>query len=110
METTNKTFYLRSGKTFTTLKGLAKELKKMGSDVYEHHVAEHKNDFANWVKHSLKKEALAKRIDGQISKIELELQVLRHLVHEDVKLTKKSTPKKTANKPKTTIKKTSLKK
>jgi len=80
--THSKTFNLKSGKSFTTLKGLAKELRIMAKDVYEHHVNSNKNDFANWAKHSLKNEKLAKVIEGQISKIELELEVLRHLVHE----------------------------
>lgn len=91
-----KTFYLKSGKTFSTLKGLSRELMSMSYDVYEHHVNEVKNDFANWVGDSLNKKDLSKKVEGQITKIELELELLRHLVHEEGKkiTTKKAVTKK----------------
>ena len=96
-----KTFYLNGGRTFSTLKGLARELMKMPVEVYNHHVDHSRNDFAAWAKHSLNKEQLGKRIDGQISKIELELEVLRHLVHEE-----KTSKKKVSNsKKKSSVKK-----
>lgn len=105
----DKTFYLNSGKTFKDLKGLAKELTKMTEDVYKHHVNPHKNDFENWVKHSLKKEELATRIEGQIKRIELELEVLRHLVHDAGKEKKRTTVKKVV-KASTKVAKSALKK
>ncbi len=108
-----RTFYLQGGKTINTLKGFAKELVGMPKEIYEHHVNNDKNDFSAWIKHSLGNESLAKRIDGQISKIEIELEVLRHIVHEEQKKTKKkpvtkkvATPKKTSSlKKKTVVKK-----
>ena len=106
-----KTFYLHGGKTINTLKGFAKELIDMPTATFKHHVTLKNNDFANWIKHSIKNETLAKRIDGQISKIEIELEVLRHVVHEAQveeaqekpkikKQIKKSTSKKTIKKNK----------
>ena len=90
-----KEFYLATGEVVSSLKGFAKALKNMAEDTYNSHVNSDKNDFANWTRHSLGKQELAKRIDGQISKIELELEILRHLVHEE----KKPNPTKTKNKP-----------
>ena len=81
--THEKTFKLNDGKSFTTLRGFAKTLARMPLEVYEAHVNPQKNDFSNWMHHSLGKEELAKKIDGQISKVELELEVLRHLIHEE---------------------------
>jgi len=93
-----KTFYLHDGKTFSNLKGLAKVLKDMPEHVYKHHVNKNRNDFANWVKHSLKKEDLAKKINGELNKIELELHVLRHLLFEEGKKTQSKKGKKSKSK------------
>ncbi len=103
-----KTFYLNSGKTFTTLKGLAKELRGMSQDVYEHHVQPHKNDFAAWVKNSLKDEELSTKLEKRLHKVEIELEILRHLVHGETK--KVSKKKKITAKPATVPKKKEPKK
>ncbi len=95
--TEKKNFNLHNGKTFSTVKALAKELKNMSTEVYEHHVNPLKNDFANWLKNSVKDDVLAKNINGQINKIEMELKILRHLIHNNLK-TKKKIVKKTKKK------------
>ena len=100
----DKTFYLHGGKKFSNLKGLAKELKDMTHDAFNHHVNEAKNDFANWAHNSLKDEKLAKKIDKKLIQLEMELEVLRHLVHDAAKPNKKSA-KKPAPKKKATLKK-----
>lgn len=92
----NKTFYLNSGRKFSNLKSFVKELMEMPKEVYSHHVNDGKNDFAVWSNHSLKEKDLAKKIDGEIDKIEMELKVLRHLVH--------STPTKNVNIKKSAVK------
>lgn len=84
-----KIFYLRSGKTFSSLKSFAKELKKMSNEVYSNHVTPLKNDFSNWIEHSLEEKELSKKISGHITKIETELEVLRHLVERTEKKKKK---------------------
>jgi len=99
VEKHNKTFNLKNGKTFASIKQLAVHLKGMSEDVYTHHVNKHKNDFANWSKFSMKNEKLAKSIEGHISKIEMELNVLRELVHNTTK-TKITTKKNKTNKKK----------
>ncbi|USN44361.1 MAG: hypothetical protein H6500_00750 [Candidatus Woesearchaeota archaeon] len=94
----SKIFNLQGGKSVKDLKGLAKELARMPLDVYEHHVKPTKNDFANWIRHSLSHDELAASIDGQITRIEMELQILRHLVHEKDRPKKASVKKKVAKK------------
>jgi len=103
----SKIFYLKSGKTFNSLKGLAKELTKMSEDVYNHHVTPHKNDFANWIRDALKKEDLAKKVDRHLLKIEMELETLRHIVHGPTHVAKKSktSAKKVVHKKKAVAKK-----
>ena len=91
----SKTFYLNNGKTFSSLKGLAKELAKMSEDVYNHHVSPHKNDFANWVRDALREKELAEKVDRHLLRIELELETLRHIVHGSTGAKpKKAAPKK----------------
>ena len=108
----NKAFYLQNGKTFSSLKGLAKELKGMGDHVYHHHVNPIKNDFSNWVKHSLANDKLASKIDGHIVRIEMELEILRHLLLDNAKTHSKSTSvvKKAPVKKKAVVKKAAPKK
>ncbi len=89
-----KTFYLANGETFSSLKGFAKKLVNMPHEVYKHHVNPERNDFANWIRHSLKHEELAKKIEGEIDKIELELHILRELLFPTKKPKKKTAKKK----------------
>lgn len=94
----NKTFYLKGGKTVSSLKALARELKSMSQDIYVHHVNPDKNDFAVWIRHSMSNDQLAKKVEGHINKIEFELEVLRHLLFEMESNKKKSTKKRTVAK------------
>lgn len=99
-----KTFYLHGGKKFSSLKGLAKELRDMSHDVFSHHVSNVKNDFSKWVKHSLKDDKLAEKIEKKLHKVEMELEVLRHMVHESAETAKK-TVKTTVKKATKTVEK-----
>lgn len=94
----SKTFYLQDGKVFSTLEKFSKELQTMTQDVFKHHVNKDKHDFKEWIKHSLKEEELSKKIEKKINKLELELEVLRHLVHEQK--SKKTTTPSNKNDPK----------
>lgn len=105
-----KTFYLHEGGTFSNIKGFAKALVKMPGHVYKHHVGDEKNDFAVWTKYSLNNHELAERIDGQIDIIEMELEVLRHIVHDNLKSKKKSTVKKKVVPKNETVKSAEVKK
>lgn len=94
----SKTFALHGGKSFSDLKQFAKELQKMDTKSFKHHVNDTKNDFANWVKHSLGHEKLAEKLQKRVDKVETELEVLRHMVFEEQK--KKASTKKTTTKSK----------
>ncbi len=78
-------FYLKNGKELDGLRALAMELSEMADDIFSHHVNEERNDFANWIKYSLKEEKLAERMDKVITRVELELEILRHLIKNDKK-------------------------
>lgn len=112
-----KTFYLTGGTVFSNLERFAKELQTMTDDVFKHHVNKDKHDFKEWIHHSLKEEKLANQLEDKIDKLEIELEVLRYLVHEDKPKKKKTTlkkkestqkvkPKKVESKAKSTVKKT----
>ena len=107
--TNEKKFYLKNGKTFSNLEKFAKELIHMGDEVFNHHVNAHKHDFKEWVRHSLNKEGLATKLEVRLDKLEVELEVLRYLVHDANKPQKKAKaiPKKVS---KTTSKTSSTKK
>lgn len=92
-----KTFYLYGGSVFSNLEKFAKELQSMTDDVFKHHVNSDKHDFKEWVKHSLKEEDLAQKLEDKIDKLEIELEVLRYLVHDN-KPKKKASAKKTTKK------------
>lgn len=114
----SRTFHLYGGKQINNLKGLAEELRHMEDSAFFHHVNDLRNDFANWMKHSLKEEELSEKVKNSMSKIEIELEVLRHLVkevkteHDQVKkniVAKKKTTEKvitiSENKPKKVVSK-----
>ena len=93
----SKTFNLHGGKTFSNLRQFAKHLQKMDGKSFKHHVTDTKNDFANWTRHALKKDDLADKLEKRMDKVEMELEVLRHLVFEDQKKKKTTTKKTTTN-------------
>lgn len=91
----NKTFYSSDGNTFSTLKAFTRNLQTMDEDTFTSHVNEEKNDFANWMQFALKEEKLAKKVEELKSKDKIELEVLRHLVHNvKKKIAKAAIPKK----------------
>ena len=55
-------FYLRKGSIVHDLKELAEALKTMDDEEYNHHVNDERNDFADWVEHSLNKKKAAERM------------------------------------------------
>lgn len=102
-----KTFYLQSGETFKDLQSFAKKLPKMTEDVFKHHVNPKKNDFANWVRNSLNEKELADKLDKFISKTEIELEVLRHLINSKSSKTSSSKSPSTKKTSTSSNKKTS---
>ncbi|MCK4428825.1 MAG: hypothetical protein KAU95_00495, partial [Candidatus Aenigmarchaeota archaeon] len=55
-------FFCKDGRTFRKLEDIVEALKDMHIDTFMHHVNEEKNDFANWVKHTVGDVVLANRI------------------------------------------------
>ncbi len=55
-----KRFYCHDGKILNNLYELKAALDTIGAETYSHHVNEHKNDFARWVKEVLGDDKLAK--------------------------------------------------
>lgn len=58
-----KHFYLHDGGSLSSLDELFAELQTMDTRVWEHHVNESRNDFANWVREVMKDRFLAKNIE-----------------------------------------------
>lgn len=70
-----KHFFLHGGGTLTTLDELFAELQTMDRHVYDHHVNEERNDFANWVRDVMGDRFLAKNIELSKDRD----QLLKHL-------------------------------
>ncbi|MBW2990731.1 AAA family ATPase [Candidatus Woesearchaeota archaeon] len=54
-----ESFFTASGKEIRSLKELKDYLKKIDETEFSHHITEEKNDFENWIRHSLKNHKLA---------------------------------------------------
>ncbi len=63
-------FWLSSGKEINNLTELYRELVDMEKDVFQHHVTQHKNDFAKWVHDVLADTVLARRLSAARTKLE----------------------------------------
>jgi hypothetical protein len=98
----DKNFYLADGKILKTIKELGKSLRDMPMHIFCHHVRKDNNDFANWIRFSIGNINLAAKVEGQISKIELELEVLRHLLHDAKELEDAEKKVNSVSKKKTT--------
>ena len=57
-------FELKSGERLSSIYGLISALKSMNEEIFTHHVSENHNDFANWIKNTLKLHDLAEKIDS----------------------------------------------
>jgi hypothetical protein len=56
------TFLVKNGKQLKNLVELEQELEQMDDATFQHHVTDEKNDFYNWIKHSVKDAYLAKQL------------------------------------------------
>ncbi len=63
-------FHFRHGKTASNSEDLKKILPKISQDEFNHHVNDHKNDFANWLEH-IGEKSLASKIKGKKTKTEM---------------------------------------
>lgn len=58
-------FYMIDGIVLSDLSELSEAFDRMSEDIFNYHVREGNNDFANWVKFVFKEEELAKNIEKQ---------------------------------------------
>ena len=77
-------FLLVNGVPIKNVKELGSTLSIMNDWVFNHHVNESRNDFANWIEFSLKDEKLAKEIRGTKNIKEMELIIYRHLINNSI--------------------------
>lgn len=64
-------FWLKNGFVMKSVKDLLENLKSMDDGLFRFHVGHHKNDFANWVAHVFKQDALATMMKKTRSREEL---------------------------------------
>ncbi|MBT3409059.1 hypothetical protein HN415_10385 [Candidatus Woesearchaeota archaeon] len=60
------TFKTNTGKEIKNLRQLLKVLNEISQESFEHHVKDGKNDFAKWIRHSVKDDELADMIERTI--------------------------------------------
>ena len=59
---TSEYFHLSDGRKLKDLEDMYNAMKNMTPETFKHHVSSTKNDFANWIAHSLKKQELANKL------------------------------------------------
>ncbi len=81
-------FILRDGSKLSNLYELNRKLKKISNEDFNFHVTEEKNDFANWIRHVQKDEALANEMREISSKsriqhkIKLRIKELENIINK----------------------------
>jgi hypothetical protein len=74
-------FYVVNGAVVGSLKTLLKELRRMDTNTFRHHVNDERNDFHNWIKHLFGDEKLANALleasdcEGTITALEKRLKM-----------------------------------
>lgn len=75
-------FVTLDGKRLSTILELAHELDQMADHVFNHHVNESKNDFANWIHDIFHEAELANALKQTKDKHHTHIVVLRHIVNK----------------------------
>jgi len=73
-------FYVENGVTFKSIKDLALNLDKLPEEIFEGHVNEHKNDFANWIEGVFKNKTLAAQLKQVDDLKDFQIILLKSLV------------------------------
>lgn len=58
-------FYMIDGSVLSDLNELSEAYDRMSEDIFNYHVSEEKNDFANWILNIFQEKELAKNIEKQ---------------------------------------------
>lgn len=75
-------FKVCDGNELNNLLELAMAIKHMPEETFSHHVNEHKNDFASWIKDCMGEAQLANELGKYKTKSSNELLILRHITNE----------------------------
>ena len=87
--TPDKYFVLCDGRKLKSGKELADTLQLISDDIFKYHVTDTKNDFANWINDVFGEPDLAKKIRTLRNKMEVSVELYRHMFDKLDKLTKK---------------------
>ena len=75
-------FVLATGVPLKNLKELASALENMNDWVFRHHVNDHRNDFATWVRDVLREDELSQEMYSLHNNKDMEIRIIRHLVYK----------------------------
>ena len=87
--TPDKYFVLCDGRKVKSGKELADILQLVSDDIFKYHVTDTKNDFANWINDVFGEPDLAKKIRTMRNKMEVSIELYRHMFDKLDKLTRK---------------------
>ncbi|MFC2135139.1 hypothetical protein ACFLTH_11020 [Bacteroidota bacterium] len=73
-------FYVVDGTCCNDLLQLSDAIDNMADDIFNHHVSDMHNDFANWIEHVFDEKELAKKVRNTKNKDKLVAQILRLVV------------------------------
>ena len=78
----DKVFVLVNGKRLKNVKELADIMEEIEDAVFNHHVSENHNDFANWLSDVFKEIELAKEVADCKGKKHIQLVLYKHISHK----------------------------
>jgi hypothetical protein len=84
----DKCFVLCDGRKLKSAKELADTLQTMSDDIFKYHVNDTKNDFANWINDVFGEPDIAKKIRTMRNKMEMSVELYKHMFDKLHKLTK----------------------
>jgi hypothetical protein len=87
--TPDKYFVLCDGRKIKSGKELADTLQLISDDMFKYHVTDAKNDFANWINDVFGEPDVAKKIRTIRNRLEMSVELYRHMFDKLDKLTRK---------------------
>jgi hypothetical protein len=76
----DKCFWVSDGTVIRSVKEMAHTIDTMDFGVFQHHVSNDRNDFANWVKDVFGMETLSREMRMTQNKDRMVITILKHLV------------------------------
>lgn len=78
----DKYFVLHDGRTIKGIKELADIMDNINDEIFYYHVNDQKNDFSNWIRDVFNEITLAENIQDMRNKIDVQLEIYKHLMHD----------------------------